>query len=112
MRNKDYKLSTLRWQLRELRRQGYKTKRLKLSREWKKQLEKFYRIEPVLYIVRTKTFNKETREHNHLLNKIHYAKMNGKDTVKMTLNQVERRILERHKVTHYAIEYDVYLQKR
>ena len=110
MRNKDYKLSKLRWELRELRMQGYKIKRLKLSQEWKKQLERYYRIEPVLYIVKTRTFNKTIRESNKLLNKIHYAKMNGKNTIKMSLGQLEHRILNRYQVTHYAIEYNVYLQ--
>lgn len=112
MRSKDYQFSKIKWKLRESRKKGNETEILKLSRERKEKLEKYYGIEPYSYIVRTKTFSKRAREHDELLKGLHYAKIKGKDTVKMKLNKDSRRTLDNYGVRYYAIEYIIYLQKR
>lgn len=112
MRSKDYKFNKIKWKLRESRKQGNETEILKLSRERKEKLEKYYRIEPYSYIVRTRKFSKRAREHDKLLQKLHQAKIKGKDTIKIELDQNSRRTLDNYGVTYYAIEYTIYLQKR
>ena len=110
MTNKDYRLRKLLLQLNQMKKDGKKSVVWKLSKEQLDFLGKYFRIEPYLYVIRTKKFCRIHDVHDSLLKDIHYAHKNGKKEKVMKLNSKQKAMLKEYDVRFRPCKYLIVLR--
>ena len=110
MKNKDYRYSKLKHQLRELQHNGKKSVVWKLSGEQVNFVKKFYRVEPELYRIRTRYFSKEICEMYSILKHLNNEKKFKNHTYFVTkLNKKEIEILKEFKIAYTVMKHRIFL---
>lgn len=109
MKNKNYHQSKLKKQLREKKAQGIKVLVWELSPEKKEDIERLgYRVEPYLYIIRTKKFS-NVREKPTLIKELHYLNKRGKKYDVRPIKRGEAEILDENGICPRPLKYKIYL---
>lgn len=109
MKKEQYENSKLKKQLIIKKESGVKELQWKLTRQQKEYLEHLgYKIEPVLYCVRTKKFY-NLNNLPPLLRNIHYKNKNGRTSVVLSLKATERKLLDEYGLSYYPYKYKIYL---
>lgn len=112
MKNKTYKQSKLKKQLREKKNNGIKVLIWKLTPEKKEFIESLgYYAEPYIYQINTRTFSNIRLIKSRLLKDLHYMNKRGKRFECRILKKAEKEILDELGIKYRPIKYKIYLSK-
>ena len=110
MKNKNYRESKLKYQLKELRTKGKKSVVWKLSSDQVEYLKQFYRIEPELYKIRTRYFSKALCSSYPILKHLNNEKLyNNHSYMISKLKKGDLAILDEFDVHYSVLKYRVKL---
>lgn len=110
MKNKNYRQSKLKKQLREKKYNGVKVLKWTLTPENKKLVESFgYYVEPYIYKINTKNFSNIRSIESRLLKDLHYMNKRGKRFICRPLNKAEKEVLDDAGVKYIAVKFKIYL---
>lgn len=110
MKNKEYRNSKLKHQLRDLKNKGKKSVVWKLSGEQVEYVNQFYRIEPELYRIRTKLFSKELCNRYPILKYLRNEKVfKNHDYLVTRLKKADKSVLDEFEVHYSVIKYRIHL---
>lgn len=110
MKNKDYRKSKLKNQLRELKCKGKKSVVWKLSREQVEFVQQFYRVEPELYQIHTRLFSKTMRDRFPILKHLNNEKLyNNHSYIVSKLKKGDLAILDEFDIRYSIVKYRIHL---
>lgn len=81
----------------------------RLNFEQKAEIEQRWKMEPVLYTVRTRRFQNVSKLPGNILKDIHYACKRGKGTIVIKLSNEEKELLESFNIKYWPLKYKIYL---
>ena len=110
MKNKQFRLHSQLYQLRQMKNKGKQEVIWKLSQEQKEFLERFFEIEPFSYVIRTKQFERIRNIDSTLLKDIHYACKQGKRMMTRQLSKDQKTLLQDYNVSFTVCKYRIVLR--
>ena len=110
MKNKNYRESKLKHQLRELQHNGKKSVVWKLSSDQVVFVKQFYRVEPELYQIHTKLFSKTMCDSYPILKYLRNEKVfNNHDYLVTRLKKSDKSVLDEFGIHYSVLKYRIHL---
>ena len=106
MRDKDYRLSQMKYKLKELERRRVKSVIWRLTRQQREFIEKLgYEVVPYLYEVQVKTMKNLSAIKNPKIKEVHYSCKKGKRAIVMKLNSKDMKDFEEYGIKFRPIKF-------
>lgn len=111
MKDKQYRLARLKYQLAERKANGARRLNWKLNRAQVEYITEVlrYPVSPHLYRIQTRTLKNYRETQSSLLKQLHQANKQGKKTVVKSLNKKEVEILEDYGYKYWVEKYTIKL---
>ena len=111
MKDKQYRLAKLKYQLQERKRNGTRYVMWKLNREQVEYIVESlgYQVTPYLYRIRTRRLKNYKATQSSLLKEIHHANKAGKKTIMKKLSAQQIKVLDQYEIKYWPEKYRIKL---
>ena len=112
MKNKDYKMTTLKQKIKDYENRGVSILNWRLHPNQVEYIEHVLHkcVDPYLYEIKTKPFVRIRDVHNTLLKDIHYSYKRGKDFLVRPLSDLDKKTLKENGIKFRTVKYHIYLK--